>query len=147
MLALLRKTRGKTVLMSGFGSLLPAGREHGRPFAGAGQPPDLGMANNPQGDFSPYYDASLLFRHMERLRIDRDQLAGDDPLLFRELKGRCALCRSKEQCVHELTVDQNSVGRESWEMYCPNARTLNILGALQNCARAAQHLSWPRSAE
>ena len=123
MLALARplETRGKTVFMPGPG--------------------------NPPGDFSPFFDASLLFRHMERLRIDRDQLASDDPLLFRELKGRCALCRSKEQCVHELTVDQNSVGRESWEMYCPNARTLNILGALQNCARAAQHLSWPRSAE
>ncbi len=147
MLALLRKTRGKTVLMSGFGSLLPAGREHGRPFAGAGQPPDLGMANNPQGDFSPYYDASLLFRHMEELRIDRDRLASDDPLLFRELQGRGALCRSKQRCIQEFAVDENKIGGENWGKYCPNARTLHILGALHNCGRAPQHLSWPRSAE
>jgi hypothetical protein len=88
---------------------------------------------------------------MDELRIDRDQLASDDPLLFRELQGRCSLCRSKEQCVQELgvrdfAVDQTNIGRESWEVYCPNARTLSILGALQNCARAAQYLSWPRSA-
>ena len=144
MLALFRKTRGKSV-MSGLGRLLPSGREHRPPLAGAGQPPDT--ANNPLGDFSPCYDASLLFRHMEELRIDRDQLASDDPLLFRELQGRCALCRSKQKCIQELAVDQNKIGRENWEKYCLNARTLYILGALQNCGRAAQHLSWPRSAE
>jgi len=89
MLALARplETRGKTVFMPGPG--------------------------NPPGDFSPFFDASLLFRHMERLRIDRDQLASDDPLLFRELKGRCALCRSKEQCLREDAVDQNKIGRET----------------------------------
>src|SRR6516164_10195481 len=33
------------------------------------------------------YDASLLFRHMAALQIDRDELASNDPLLFRELQG------------------------------------------------------------
>ena len=32
------------------------------------------------------YDASLLFRRMAALQIDRDELASDDPLLFRELQ-------------------------------------------------------------
>src|SRR5262245_55559001 len=30
------------------------------------------------------YDASLLFRRMAALQVDRDELASDDPLLFRE---------------------------------------------------------------
>ena len=144
MLALPRKIHGKTIRVSGLSSPLPACVEHRPPFAGAGQPPDLDQANKPLADFSPYYDASLLQRRMDELRIDRDQLASDDPLLFRELQGRCALCRSKQRCIQELAVDQNKIGREDWEKYCPNARTLNIIGALQNCGRAAQHLSWPR---
>ncbi len=49
------------------------------------------------------YDASLLFRRMAALQIDRDELASDDPLLFRELQGLCTLCRSKERCVRDLT--------------------------------------------
>src|SRR5262245_62684001 len=35
------------------------------------------------------YDASLLFRRMAALQVDRDELASDDPLLFRELQGLC----------------------------------------------------------
>ena len=44
------------------------------------------------------YDASLLFRRMAALQIDRDELASNDPLLFRELQAVCTLCRSKERC-------------------------------------------------
>ena len=32
------------------------------------------------------YDVSLLFRRMAALQVDRDELASDDPLLFRELQ-------------------------------------------------------------
>src|SRR5262245_49669613 len=35
------------------------------------------------------YDASLLFRRMAALQIDRDELASNDPLLFRELQAVC----------------------------------------------------------
>ncbi len=42
-----------------------------------------------------FFDASLLFRCMDLLEVDRSDLERDDPLLFRELQGVCTLCRSK----------------------------------------------------
>jgi hypothetical protein len=91
------------------------------------------------------YDASLLFRRMAALQIDRDELASDDPLLFRELQGLCALCRDKERCVLELAQESDGTGNQSWREYCPNDATLNALAAVQNCPRAAQYLRRPRS--
>lgn len=38
-----------------------------------------------------FFDASLLFRCMDMLPVDRSDLARDDPLLFRELQGVCTL--------------------------------------------------------
>ncbi len=48
------------------------------------------------------YDASLLFRHMALLEIDRDELAAEDPLLFRELQAFCTLCRRQRTCASDL---------------------------------------------
>ena len=127
-------------------SLLPLDREHLAPIVVAPESPGAGRDER-LPDFTPYYDASLLFRNMERLRIDHDELANDDPLLFGELRGRCTLCPSKERCVQELAADPNKGDWENWKAYCPNARTLMILGALQNCGLAAQYLKQPRSVE
>ena len=91
------------------------------------------------------YDASLLFRRMAALRIDQDELACDDPLLFRELQALCTLCRSKERCVLDLTQEGDKPENRKWREYCLNATTLNALVALQNCARATQYLRTPRS--
>jgi hypothetical protein len=91
------------------------------------------------------YDASLLFRRMAILQVDRDKLASDDPLLFRELQGLCTLCRSKERCVRDLTRECDQAGRQDWREYCPNATTLNSLGAVQNCSWAARYLKTPHS--
>src|SRR5262245_48697362 len=91
------------------------------------------------------YDASLLFRRMAALQIDRDDLASDDPLLFRELQGLCALCCDKERCVLEFAQEYDGTGNQSWREYCPNDATLNALAAVQNCPRAAQYLRRPRS--
>jgi hypothetical protein len=82
------------------------------------------------------YDASLLFRRMVALQVDRDELASDDPLLFRELQALCTLCRSKERCVLDLAQECAELANPAWREYCPNAATLNALGAVQNCARA-----------
>ena len=91
------------------------------------------------------YDAGLLFRRMAALQIDRDELASDDSLLFRELQGLCTLCRSKERCVLDLAQARDQPGNPGWREYCPNAATLNVLGAVQNCSRAARHLKTPYS--
>jgi hypothetical protein len=91
------------------------------------------------------FDASLLFRRMAALQIDRDELASNDPLLFRELQAVCTLCRSKERCVLDLARECDEPGNQGWREYCLNATTLNALGAVENCARAAQYLRTPRS--
>ncbi len=87
---------------------------------------------------------SLLFRRMAALQVDRDEIASNDPLLFRELQAVCTLCRSKERCVLDLAQERES-GNQGWREYCLNATTLDELGAVQNCARARQYLRTPRS--
>jgi len=109
---------------------------HGRLDGSSGEAPDLPRHS---------YDASLLFRRMAALQIGRDELASNDPLLFRELQGLCTLCRSKERCVLDLAQERDEPGNQGWREYCLNATTLNALGAVQNCARAAQYLRTPRS--
>jgi hypothetical protein len=86
------------------------------------------------------YDASLLFGCLPRLQISRDELAHDDPLLFRELQARCSLCRNHDECARDLAQDFPDDRWEAWYDYCPNAATLNALGALQLCTRAARYL-------
>ena len=86
------------------------------------------------------YDASLLFRRMTLLQIDRDELARDEPLLLRELQGLCTLCGGKADCVRDLDREWKTGEPQDWREYCPNAATLNALGALQNCPRARKYL-------
>jgi hypothetical protein len=116
-----------------------------RTEAAATGPRDPGAPGNET--LPPYfYDASLLFRCMAALHVDRSALAEDDPLLFRELQGRCALCRDKERCIQDLATGLCDAAEDRWPGYCVNATTLTTLGAAQNCGRAAQHLKMPRSA-
>jgi hypothetical protein len=90
-------------------------------------------------------NGGLLFSCMDMLAIDRNELAQDDPLLFRELQGRCAACRSRATCARQLAHEFDDAGWDAWRVYCPNSSTLTAIGAVQNCARAAQHLRMPRA--
>ena len=96
---------------------------------------------------SPYniINGGLLFRCMDMLAIDRSELAQDDPLLFRELQGRCAACRSRVTCAEEQAQELDDAGWDAWRGYCPNSATLLAIGAVQNCARAAQQIRVPRA--
>jgi hypothetical protein len=106
-------------------------------------PVDAGVLDIPRYS----YDASLLFGRMALLRIDRDELARDDPLLLRELQGICTLCGSKEECLKDLAVERETGEPRDWQDYCPNVAMLNMLGALQNCPRAAQYFKTPLTAK
>jgi len=90
-------------------------------------------------------NGGLLFRSMDMLAIDRSELAQDDPLLFRELQGRCAACRSRATCAREQALGLDDTGWAAWRGYCPNSSTLLAIGAVQNCARAAQQIRMPRA--
>ena len=68
--------------------------------------------------------ASLLFRWMDMLQVDRSHLAMDDPLLFYELQGVCAVCLSKEKCAQDLANEFDHVLWNKWWSYCPNSAVL-----------------------
>ena len=89
------------------------------------------------------YDASLLFRRMILLQIDRRELARDEPLLLRELQGLCTLCARKPECVRDLKQEYLTGEPQAWHEYCPNMAMLHALGAMHNCPRAAPYLSTP----
>ena len=74
-----------------------------------------------------FFDASLLFRCMDSLQIDRRDLARDDPLLFHELQAMCALCLSKEECAQDLTHEFDNARWNKWRAYCPNSAVLRAL--------------------
>ena len=82
---------------------------------------------------------------MAALQVDRDELASDGPLLFRELQGLCALCRDKERCVLDFAQQHEGAENQSWRDYCPNGTTLEALATIQNCPRAAEYLRKPHS--
>src|SRR5262249_29167732 len=75
----------------------------------------------------PAYSVAPLFRHLAMLRIKRDELATDDPLFFRELQGRCALCRSRTRCAQDLARKSERKALRALQDYCPNAAMLNVL--------------------
>jgi hypothetical protein len=77
-----------------------------------------------------FFDASLLFRCMDILQVDRSDLARDDPLLFREFQGVCALCRSKKECSQDLAYGFDDARRNRWWLYCPNSAMLATIGAV-----------------
>jgi hypothetical protein len=86
-----------------------------------------------------FYDASLLFRRMALNQIDQAEIVENDPLLFYELQGLCALCRSKEQCAGDLVNEADNDSSDGWREYCPNAMAFSALEIKQNCGLAAQH--------
>jgi len=72
-------------------------------------------------------DAGLLFSWMDMLQVDRSDLAMDDPLLFYELQGVCAVCLSKEKCAQDLANEFDHVLWNKWWSYCPNSAALRDL--------------------
>ena len=126
--------------------LVPLERARVGPGEVSGMVQDSATSGGETPNLARYcYDASLLLRRMAILQVDRDELASDDPLLLRELQGLCTLCRNKERCVRDLARECDHAGRQDWREYCPNATTLNALGAVQNCSWAARHLKTPHS--
>jgi hypothetical protein len=47
--------------------------------------------------------------------------------------------------VLDLAQERDQPSNPGWREYCPSAATLNVLGAVQNCSRAASHLKTPYS--
>ena len=85
------------------------------------------------------HDASLLFCCMDVLQIDHNKLARDEPLLYRELQGVCALCPNKRDCAFDLAGGFDGMRWDEWWLYCPNSAMLTTIGALQKCGGSSNH--------
>jgi hypothetical protein len=69
----------------------------------------------------------LLSRRMQFLRLDQDEIARLEPVIFGELQWRCLFCEDREECEARLADDFVDV---AWRAYCPNAAVLMALGEL-----------------
>jgi hypothetical protein len=102
---------------------------------------DLSKLNNGFEEFSQsdadlrkedHGHTQLLFHRMARLDLDSNEVAQIEPQMFRDLRIRCTLCDSHEQCDHDLTCNLDD---QVWQDYCPNFPTLKTLNALPWAAR------------
>jgi len=69
--------------------------------------------------------ADQLNLRLEALDMDRAALLHTDRLAVRDLERVCALCGEKRQCERDLARHPDD---PIWRTYCPNARTLHVLG-------------------
>ena len=105
-----------------------------------------------------HYDASLLFRRMILLQIDRRELARDEPLLLRELQGLCTLCGSKPSACgirignarpanHKTGANTVRIRRRSMRSArCKTARGPRFISRLHGSARNPELLPAGRCA-
>lgn len=76
----------------------------------------------------------LLTDRMKSLRLDPDEFARFEPVVFQELSIRCRTCKSATRCASDLARNSSDQIDHEWRDYCPNASTLNVLGILQGCS-------------
>ena len=82
-------------------------------------------------------DTSLLYRRMNCLHIDREELVRTDMATLRDMQRLCSLCRAHGRCARELADEDADPAWQNWRDYCPNSTTLTILSTMQDCRRAA----------
>jgi hypothetical protein len=70
--------------------------------------------------------ASLLYRRLADLGLDRDELARRLPTILRAMQTDCSFCDSKVRCRHDFA---RSAEPSAWHTYCPNDAVLNALAA------------------
>ncbi len=70
--------------------------------------------------------ASLLYRRMADLGLDRDALARAEPRMLRDMQKECSLCGSKGRCRHDRA---RGADPSAWHDYCPNDDALGALMA------------------
>lgn len=68
--------------------------------------------------------ASLLYKMLAALGVDRENKNLNDPRMIRDLERLCFACDHKTRCAHELDVGS---AKERYREFCPNAYTLDVL--------------------
>ena len=77
--------------------------------------------------------ADLLRRRMAALHLEPGELARSEPATFAELQRLCTTCDSRGRCALDLADEFSDPAWQAWRDYCPNAKTLSLLSALQGC--------------
>lgn len=72
--------------------------------------------------------ADELPKLLKALGIDEATLARAEPLVLRDMKRVCALCRHKRRCNHDLAA---GVSANHYRDYCLNASTIDNLTAAE----------------
>jgi len=62
---------------------------------------------------------------LKALGIDVEDLERTEPLLVRDMRRVCAMCRDKAQCHSDFAA---GTAAEHYQEYCPNAPTIDTLG-------------------
>jgi hypothetical protein len=104
---------------------------------GSGRVERIPRSSSPAGEPSSSLLEFLLPGWMERLGVDRGQVASS---LMRRLQAGCQRCSRTKDCARALDQEFDDAGWDRWYGYCSNSEILAALGAIQNCSRAAQHL-------
>jgi hypothetical protein len=78
--------------------------------------------------------ADQLKLRLEALHLDRAALLRTDPAVARDLERVCTVCGEKRRCTRDWIRHPDD---EAWRSYCPNAQTLDALGAESAADRSA----------
>ncbi len=70
--------------------------------------------------------ADELPQMLKALSIDEAALARSEPMVLRDMERVCALCKDKPRCHRDLAT---GTAGAHYEDYCPNAPTIDRLGA------------------
>jgi hypothetical protein len=88
------------------------------------------------GDIATHgsFEVSLLLRRMAMLHIELDELAREEPVLFRDLQVSCVVCQCQGRCGWGLAHELDDPAWQDWRDYCPNATMLSLVSAVQGCS-------------
>ncbi len=87
-------------------------------------------------------DNSLLSRRMRALGLDTTEVTQFRPGIIRDLHNICVACDSRTQCDADLksvSPEDDGSDAQTWQDYCPNVATLNMLSSLLPAMRVAAH--------
>ena len=68
--------------------------------------------------------ADLLYQRLAALKLDAREISVTEGAVLRDLQRLCTACQSKGRCARDLAHDSSA---PDWQIYCPNADTLEAL--------------------
>lgn len=86
----------------------------------------------------------LLSRRMSVLGLNAAEVARIEPGIFLDLRRTCVVCDSRAQCDTDLkreSSEDDTSDAQTWQDYCPNVATLNMLSSLLPAMQGTAHSS------